>query len=238
LNLGGRPPLWRKRGFIRLAALLSCMSALLIYLLVSRLVPLEVAIGAGCPVNSAPQVIGANAADLGRLREGLASSMPQRFGRSYEEGTIEAANAWSDDSPSGPPISPVTPRSGGYEMRWWAPNRDDVVADVFVFSGASQAHDFLKAVLNPHCRLGGESSGAPQPAVASNLYWINPEGLPQEDVFLLRGPRVYRIADVRAGAGHVPSTQARRQLAFRHIDNLACLLPEAGCTRAQSPFQL
>jgi hypothetical protein len=29
-------------------------------------------------------------------------------------------------------VSCTASRPAGYEMRWWAPNRDDIVADVFL----------------------------------------------------------------------------------------------------------
>jgi hypothetical protein len=58
--------------------------------------------------------------------------------------------------------------------------------------------------------------------------WRNPENFAQEDVYLLRGRRVYRVAVVLAGAGGT-STVGSRKSAFSLVDELACALPEAAC---------
>lgn len=67
----------------------------------------------------------------------------------YEAGIVTSENAWSDNPPQPSTVQPpkVTRVSGAYEMRWWAPNRDDIVADVFVFDQTGQARDFFSARL-------------------------------------------------------------------------------------------
>src|SRR5580658_8048343 len=123
------PVAWWASGRVRLPLLLGCLGVLVVYVLVARTSVLRASSAvAECPSESAPHVVGATAADLSGLRASVARVMPGRIGRLYEEGTIEASNAWSDNSPSPPPLSPTAPRPAGYEMRWWAPNGDDVVA--------------------------------------------------------------------------------------------------------------
>jgi hypothetical protein len=58
--------------------------------------------------------------------------------------------------------------------------------------------------------------------------WRNPENLAQEDVYLLRSRRVYRVAVVLTKAGDA-STAASRKTAFSLVNKLACTLPEAAC---------
>ena len=159
--------------------------------------------------------------------------MPRRLGRLYEEGTITASNAWTDNSPGPLPLAPTAPRPAGYEMRWWAPNHDDIVADVFEFAGPRQAQEFLAQASSTRCRNSAKQTTALWPAQARNLLWLNPDGFYQEDVLFARAQRVYRVAAVLPGtaAGAKPRRRALHR-AFLRVDVLACLLPDAGCTIA------
>ncbi len=220
---------WWASERVRLPVLLGCLGVLVVYVLTARTGVLRASAVAECPSESAPHVIAATAADLSGLRASVARVMPQRIGRLYEDGTIEASNAWSDNSPSPPPLLSTAPRPAGYEMRWWAPNGDDIVADVFVFAGPRKAQEFLAHAASARCRPYGRQTPAPWPAQAHNLRWVNPDGFAQEDVLFARGPRVYRVADVPAGQG-----RAELRTASWRVDTLACLLPDAGC--ALSPY--
>jgi hypothetical protein len=167
---------------------------------------------------------------LSPLREQLARLVPQRVARLYEEGTVLAASAWTDEEPAPPAVSPTALRPAGYEMRWWAPNGDDVVADVLVFADAAHAQRFLSLASSARCRRKASPQGAASPPLARNLSWLNPEGAAQADVYMARGERVYRIADAPAGqaTGNIqPESLARAMLT---IDTLACLLPGARCS--------
>jgi len=215
----------------RLALLLACLVALAAYLLLSRVLNTSPT-AAACPSGEAGEVVRVAPSGLSALRAAVMGVMPQRLGRLYEEGTVLAANAWSDNEPSPPPLSPTAPRPAAYEMRWWAPNRDDIVADVFVFANARAAQRFMQRAVSTRCRASAQHEPAPRPAQAHNLAWINPEGHPQADVFINRGARVYRVADVPSAAVASKPTIARLGRAFYTIDTLACLLPDAGCARA------
>jgi len=121
---------------------------------------------------------------------------------------------------------------GGYEMRWWANrNHDDVGADAFLFASTRRAHSFLAQASDPAChRLGAQPPAPSWPAGARNLVWINPDGVLQHDVFLLRGQVVYRIADVRAGPpSSIRPSAAPGQAGVAIVDALACALPYSGC---------
>jgi hypothetical protein len=184
------------------------------------------------PATALPEVgqVAPNA--LGGLRDAVTRALPQRVGRLYEEGTVKAVVAWTDQEPAPPATSPHALRPAGYEMRWWAPNGDDVVADVLVFASQSEAQRFVSAAASDRCRRQAKSGAAARPPEARNLSWLNPDGALQADVFLARGKRVYRIADAPAGSSpeEVRSSGGLAR-AFATIDVLACLLPSAHCVR-------
>jgi len=171
--------------------------------------------------------------EVGGLREAVARALPQRVGRLYEEGTVSSGVAWSDEEPHPPALSPRQQRPAGYEMRWWAPNGDDVVADVLVFASPAQARRYLALASSSRCHEQAVRGLPLHPPLGHNLSWLNPDGALQADVFFARGSRVYRIADAPAG-GSPEAVRTRGGLdhAFATIDVLACLLPSAHCTAA------
>lgn len=183
----------------------------------------------GCPSEGVPRVLNVSAGYMSGLRKTVARVLPLRIGRLYAEGTVTASYAWSDNSPSPSPPTPGTPRPAGYEMRWWAPDNDDIVADVLVFATASKAREFVKRASSVRCRNASKQAPASWPPRASNLRWDNPDGVAQADVLFARGSRAFRVSDVPAGE---PRIKARTNLrrAFLVVDDLACLLPEADCS--------
>jgi len=181
-----------------------------------------------CSGRGAPQVILMAPTQLGPLRAAVARVLPERVGRLYEEGTIVSADVFSDSSPAGPAVNPTQRRPGGYEMRWWAPNGDDLVADVLVFSSPQTAERFLELASAPRCGESLPAGPAGRPPLARNLAWTNPDKAAEADVLLVRGSRVYRVAD--APAGQVPGRTPDLSRALRTVDSLACLLPDAHCS--------
>ncbi len=153
----------------------------------------------------------------------------------YEQGLVASSSAWSDSEPGTHKLLPLGPRDpGGYEMRWWMANGDDVGADVMVFANTRQARDFFMRASSTRCRPASATLAASFPPGGRNLEWRNPDGFAQEDVYLLRGRRVYRVAVVKAGAGG-SITAAARSAAFSLVNGLACALPGAACQRYSSP---
>jgi hypothetical protein len=215
----------------RLGILLAILAALVVYLTLPGGSARHSA--ARCvAAKRVPEVKRVRASALGELRETVARVLPQRVGRLYEEGTVRASVAWTDENPAPPAVSPRAPRPASYEMRWWAPNGDDVVADVLVFKTPARAQRYLALAASTHCRDQATTQAAPRPPQGRNLTWLNPEGALQADLFLARGTRVYRIADAPAGRSpeDVRSSGGLGR-AFATIDVLACLLPSADCTR-------
>ncbi len=166
---------------------------------------------------------------LATLRESVLRVLPQRVGRLYEEGTALASNAWTDADPAPPPVSARALRPDGYEMRWIAPNGDDVVATALTFSSAGKARRFMALATSARCRVHGISGAASRPPLSKNLGWVNPDGVAEADVYLARGRRVYRVGDVPANQRSDQPTSADLGHSFFTIDALACLLPAAHC---------
>jgi hypothetical protein len=197
-----------------------------------------VAFAPGCPGRGAPEVKSIPGADLAALRRAISPIMPPRVGRVYEAGTITTSNLWSDGSPqrSSSSGSPAGSVPAGYEVRWWAldrqGNEDDVVADVLEFASERQAEDALARAASPRCRSDGAAHAARLPAGASNLYWVNPDKAQQWDVLFVRGRRLYRVVDVPSN--YPPATGPAQRALEQHRTNstvevLACALPGAGC---------
>ncbi len=225
-------------GRVRLMLLLGVLSALVLYVLATRTQALDTAAGTAgmgastavdCPAQSTPSVETVSRATLRGLREDLRGVMLGRGRRLYEQGVVASSYAWSDDEPGKRMSLPPGPRDpGGYELRWWAADGDDVVADVFVFADAGRARDFFEQASSTRCQPSSVALAAASPPGGRDLAWRNPDRFAQDDVYLLRGPRVYRVSVVPAGAG--PSfTPAGRSAAFSLVNGLACALPSAAC---------
>ncbi len=192
----------------------------------------------GCPGQGAPEVESIPAQNLAALRDAVSRIMPPRVGRVYQAGTITTSNLWTDDSPQQLPSSSSQAGSmpAGYEVRWWALDRqgheDDVVADVLEFGTERQAQNALLRAASPRCRSDGAAHAARFPSGAGNLYWVNPDSAQQWDVLFVRGRRLYRVDDVPPG--YPPATGPAQRTLEQHradstVDVLACALPEAGC---------
>jgi hypothetical protein len=193
------------------------------------------ALGNACLQPHRPEVARVAPAALGSLREDVVRVLPERIGRLYEEGTVVSANAWNDSLPLPPAVSPTALRPAGYEMRWWAPDGDDVVADAFEFRSAEDARLFLARAGSTHCRLIAHAQSAPIPAQSRNVTWVNPDEASEVDVYVVRGRRVYRIGDVPPGQRGAHVSQRALARALLTVDSLACLLPHASCSRQQRP---
>lgn len=237
---------WWASSRIRLSLLLTGLAAALLALLSMRGGLLDLgggpvqasgaAFAPGCPGRAAPEVASIPVQDLAALRDAVARIMPPRVGRVYEKGTVTTSNLWSDNQPRSLSSSPARSVPAGYEIRWWAldrdGNEDDIVADVFEFATHRQAQDVLARAASTRCRRYGEAHAARLPSGAGNLSWVNPDNAEQWDVLFVRGRRLYRVGDVPASYPPPPGPQQHRlrQLAVERTgDVLACALPDAAC---------
>jgi hypothetical protein len=215
--------------------LLACLSAAVVALLASRTSLLgAVGVGAGgsaaaastwCVPNGLPEVARADVEELLELHAGVSAAAP-RSGRRYAAGIARPGDVWSDDEPR---TLRATRSAGGrwpagYEMRWWTGDYD-AVADVFVFAGPRPARKFFDLAASRRCHRDGAPRATALPPAARELAWTNPDDAAQEDVFLLRGRRVYRVAAVRLR--RTPSVT--RRIDFEFVDAMACALPGADC---------
>jgi hypothetical protein len=220
---------------VRLVLLLVVLASLVAYVVTSWTGALGIGNGPAvgdCPFDGAPSVETVRRARLASLREDLRQMMFfDRSLRPYEQGPVPSGSAWSDTEPGSQ--ASLDPSEGSYEMRWWMGNGDDVVADVMVFADTGRAHDFFERASSTGCRPQSIARAASFPPGGRNLAWRNPDGFAQEDVFLLRGRRAYRVAVVKAGAkGRIAA--AARSEAFSLVNGLACALPDAACAAEPS----
>lgn len=189
-----------------------------------------IAASSNCPDATVPMLQTVDLDRIDRLRDGIAAEAV--FGadlHSYEEGFVGTAAAFSDQEPTMQPIS--TSDQGveaGYEIRWWTPSRHDVIADVWLFEDADSADGFLDLATSRRCREAARETMAPVPEGGVNLEWRNPFGFMQQDLFLARGSRVYRLSVVVPGAPDHPVIAVRRE-GFKLVDALGCELLGLPC---------
>jgi hypothetical protein len=233
---------WWAGGHIRLAVLLALLGATVLALVGVRGYWFDLGGGSsqasgaafapGCPGRGAPEVKSVPVRELSALHSAVSRIMPPRVGRVYEMGAITTSSVWTDDRPV--PFSSTQPLGesaapAGYEVRWWALDRDgaldDVVASVLEFATEKQADDVLARAARTRCRRDGVVVAAPFPARSSDLAWVNPDNAPESDVLFVRGRRLYRIAD--SPPSYLP---AERRGARMSVNVLACALPDAACS--------
>jgi hypothetical protein len=235
------PPLaWWASQRVRLPSLLACLGAAIVALLGTRTSLLgAVGIGGGgsaegvstwCVPRGLPAPAGADLHELLELHAGVAAVFKFSGGRRYAAGVVTPDFMWSDDLPLRLRASRLADGlwPAGIEMRWWARNYN-VVADALAFPGARGARAFFEEASSGDCRRSAAERPALSPPGARNLAWVNPDGAKQDDVFLLRGRRVYRVAAVRLQSAPAMTAPAGRRAGEEVVDGLACALPDAGC---------
>ncbi len=236
------PPGWQRNQRIRLTGLLVCLVAAIVSLLGTRTSLLD-NIGVGgsgsaqgaspswCAPRGLPTLASTDRRELLQLRDGLLRVFAVTGGSGYNGGVVSPEDMWSDNSPSGASASRLAQGKwpAGYEVRWWT-RYYDLVADVLVFGTPHQALAFFKQAAGADCHRNGAQQRAPWPPQALNLAWVNPDRAKQNDVFLLRGRHVYRVAAVRLDDAPKETARLQRRTGAKLTDLLACVLPGADCT--------
>ncbi len=187
-----------------------------------------------------PPLARASVDEIKQLRASVLAVVGPLADRRYQWGAVPPEVVWSDGSPSRFSASGLADGKflASFEMRVWAKSPAlhfagvDTVADVFLFNNASDARRFFEEASNTRCHRAGVPRAVAQPPGGRDLIWDNPEGFTQQDVFLLRGSRVYRVSDVPRGGGGYST--AMRPGGIATVNRLACALPEAGCRGAGS----
>ena len=217
--------------------LLAVLTSLVFYFVTSQTGVLGLgAVGQeDCSAAGEPSLASLSRTQLLELRDGLRGVVTGGSGRLYEQGLVESSYMWSDGEPGTSKSLPPGPRHpGGYELRWRLADGDVVAADAMVFADAGQAHDFFERASSSRCRTAGAAFDASSPPGGRNIVWRNPDGFAQEDLFLLRGRRVYRVAVVLAAVGSLISPAARH-VGFSLVNDLACALSGAACHSHGTP---
>jgi hypothetical protein len=231
---------WWTSARLRLSLLVACLAAAIVALLAggsgfsSSSSGTAIGTGHSC-VPVTPQLAQASVSELRNLHASLLAMMEPLSRTRYAYGIAAPEAAWLDESPSNLRSSVLAGGNwpAGFEMRSWVVDPqltsayEDVGADVFMFAGAAQARSFFIEASSARCHRDGVEGSASRPPQAHTLTWVNPDDAAEQDVFLLRGPRVYRVAVVRP-QGRTPSA-SQRQAGLARAGVLACALPDAGC---------
>jgi hypothetical protein len=224
----------------RLSLLLVCLGLASFGLITSRSSIFSAANGESqkahwCVPGGLPQLATVGLDHLARLRTALLPVMEPIGTRRYAWGSIGPENMWSDNAPQ--KIASARVGAGrwlaGFEMRTWAGDGDDIAASVLEFVTPEEAGGFFEQASGTRCHRAGKATVPASPPRARNLVWINPDGPTEEDVFLLRGRRVYRLVDVRSSSA-TESPMSEQQTGLSIVNHLACSLPNAGCRRPTS----
>lgn len=229
------PPPWWSRSELRLTVLLSVLGGVAILWFLTSAGELRGSAGGGgkrgvvvvrrwCVPPDLPRTATIDRAELSRLYLSLSAVVPHPAAARQAEGVTAPEDMWLDNAPAAQD-GQAGPWPGAYEIR--APTRDyTVVADGLVFADAHVARAFFELAASTRCHRAAQGEPVAYLSGARNLAWINPDEVEQNDVFLLRGARVYRVADVRDLG--VERLSARAEAAI--VDRLACRLPDAGCS--------
>jgi hypothetical protein len=232
--------MWSHSAF-RLSVLLACLGIAILALLArngsSSTSAHRVIVARPC-TPATPPLAEASWSALESLRRQLLTAMAPLAPTRYVYGTAAPEAAWLDTPASKPSLTrlPDGLWPASYEMRSWTvdPQRrsvqEDIGAEVFVFADAAQADSFFVEASSAYCHRDGVEGSASSPPQARTLTWINPDNAAQEDVFIQRGPRVYRIGVVRPKQDLAPATE--RQAGLERAAQIACALEDAGCTRS------
>ena len=236
-RIGGR---WWTSSRLRLSALLLLLGVCVL-LLVESNGPLSAPSGAtgrpsarACALPAAPPLRSVDLDEIVRLHDELLPVMGPLARIRYASGIVQPDVAWSDEPPQRFASARMTGDlwPAGFEMRVWAKDPEnpdryaDVVGDVFEFAGAKQAADFFALASGLPCHSHAQGSAESRPPGARSLIWRNPDRAIQEDVFLLRAPRVYRLSAAKVQRG---SPEVERRVAIEWLERLACGLPQSGC---------
>jgi hypothetical protein len=178
---------------------------------------------------------------LQALRADTEAALAPANGHGYEWGTVTPSDVWSDDIPERGALEAASAAHwpGGFEVREWAPDpqwgasyRDDIVADAFLFATAVQARQFFRDASNASCHNSASAAFARQPAHARTLSWVNPDGEREEDLFMLSGRLVYRLADVRPQNHQPPPSRSEIDEGLTTMEALGCGMRRTRCVRA------
>lgn len=155
------------------------------------------------------------------------------------QGFQEPSSTWTDTAPS-PPAGDSAHGAidAGYEIRWWSPEADHQVADMFVFARSTDATRYVLSAASARCRPEARSYRLSAPSGARALVWTNPDGAREVDVFVARGNHAYRLVDVP------PSTYLQGPLRLTTWEllavpqGLACRLAQVHCRRVSPQLAL
>jgi len=177
------------------------------------------------------EVASVSLAELDELRASLVPVVNSAGGRTRPGGTVTPIGIRSGDTPE-PVIfsrSPAGTWPGGYQLRHVSAGGDEVVADVLQFRSAGEARAYAELVARSACRRPPLASPTSSPPEALNLVSLDFASFTRYEALVVRGPRVYRIAEVHAQHPLGGPSGAELRVGLAAVDALACRLPDAHC---------
>jgi hypothetical protein len=190
-----------------------------------------------CLPGRLPQAAWLNGAEIQEAVEVMGLKALVGAGTVDSWGVQYPMSAWSDAHPGGDPAEMRTPARmpGGYEIRWFSPERDYEAVDLFVFASSADAAEYVRQAASSRCHQDAASYPVTQPAGGRALVWHNPDGALQADVFFSRFNVAYRVAEVPPGVQRHGPSGAGPPPILSIPERLACQIRQAACREPASP---
>lgn len=187
--------------------------------------------GSVCIPGPVPQAASLNAAEIQEAVSVMGVDALVGDGTVDARGVQGPMSAWSDADPGADPATFTTSgrMPGGYEVRWFSPDRHHLAVDLFVFPNRADATDYVRQAASTRCRQGAAAFPLAEPANARAVLWHNPDGAPEADVLFARSNIAYRVVEVPARVGRDGSSGGERAAHVAVAARVACRLSEALC---------
>ena len=171
-----------------------------------------------CVPPGLPEVARADVGELLELRAGVSAAAPRR--PSLRRGHRTPGRRLVRRRTADPARHPAPPAGAGRRATRCAGGRPTTTPSPTssCSPGPRPARKFFDLAASRRCHRDGAPRATALPPAARELAWTNPDDAAQEDVFLLRGRRVYRVAAVRLRAD--PLGRPSRRLRIRRRDGL------------------
>ena len=187
--------------------------------------------GSVCMPGPVPQASSLNAAEIQEAVSVTGVDALVGAGMVDARGVQGPMSAWSDADPGADPATLTTPgrMPGGYEVRWFSPDRHHLAVDLLVFPTGADATEYVRQAASTRCRQHAAAFPLAEPANARAVVWRNPDGAPEADVLFARSNIAYRVVEVPAGVDRDGSSGAVRTAHVAIAARVACQLSAARC---------
>jgi hypothetical protein len=183
-----------------------------------------------CSPGPIPQAASLNAAEIQEAVSVMGVDALVGDGTVDMRGVQGPMSAWSDAYPGPDPAGLTSGRMpGGYEIRWFSPDRHHHAVDLFVFPDKTDAAEYVRQAASTRCRHDAVAFPLTQPASARALVWHNPDGALEADVLFARSNIAYRVVEVPPAVRTGDSSGGEQAAHVAVAARLACQLSSALC---------